>query len=629
MRSFRCDFEVHPDATRLEARLHTTRFRARRAMIRRIHDLSRLFRYVGMALALSGALAVTPVQPVRSQASCPAVGDLVPPDFEGTTAMQHIRYLADDRLEGREVGSVGARCAGDYIAAVFREIGLEPGGSDHDFFQEFPVRKGTQIGPDNVLRIAERTYRLGTEWVPLGFSANGRVEAELVYDAYGFGETDETNDAGEASPTDLSGRIAVVEWGDPDAPHGVSLRADPHYKATAVARRGAAGLLVLAPSGLSLPDSSTEIRTALSIPVILVGGDVVENVRELAQAESWVALTTDLSPVMAEARNVVALLSGADPEHRDEIVIVGAHYDHLGMGGQGSLAPDARAVHNGADDNASGTAGILEIARALSESPIRPDRGVLFIAFTGEEKGLWGSAHFVAYPTMDIGQAVAMLNFDMIGRMTGDALTVFGTGTAEEWNEVVEGVNGGLAQPLAIAKVADGYGPSDHASFYGKGLPVLHFFTNTHEDYHRPSDDWPLIDAEGIDRVVDLATGIVQRLAGEMTLTPIEQEPPSHGASASASSSRSGYGPAYLGSIPDMTPRKHGLRLTGVRANSPAAEGGLRAGDVVVEFDGRDITDIYAYTYALRDQSPGDVVTIVVERDGERVSLEVTLGARR
>ena len=432
---------------------------------------------------------------------------------------------------------------------------------------------------------------------------------------------------------DISGRIVVVEWGDPDAPHGMSLRGDSHFKAMEASERGAAALLVLAPDGMRLPDPSDETRAALSIPVVMVSGEAAGTIRTAAQEESTAGLAVDLAPETAEARNVVALLPGADPERAREYIIVGAHYDHLGFGGDGSLAPDSRDVHNGADDNASGVAAVIEIARRLADGPPL-DRGVLFMAFTGEEKGLWGSARFVAEPTVPLDDAAAMLNFDMVGRMQERTLTVFGTGTAEEWEGIMDDANTDLSEPLVVSGVADGYGPSDHSSFYAEGIPVLHFFTNTHEDYHRPSDDWQKVNGEGVDLVVELASGIVRRLAGvdaadaeAIALTAVTQARPSAG--GGSSSSTSGYGAAYLGSIPDMTPRDTGLRLTGVREGSPADKGGLRGGDIVVEFAGKPIADIYAYTYALREQSPGDVVKIVVERDGEQVTLEVTLGERR
>jgi hypothetical protein len=340
---------------------------------------------------------------------------------------------------------------------------------------------------------------------------------------------------------------------------------------------------------------------------------------------------TEVHTTIAEARNVVALIPGTHPTLRDEVVIVGAHYDHLGFGGEGSLAPDSREVHNGADDNASGGGALIEIARTIiAGEPL--DRSTLFIAFTGEEKGLWGSGYFVRDPTVDLSRSVGMLNLDMVGRMDGDALTIFGFGTAQEWDQVVDEANVRLDQPLDLSKVPDGYGPSDHSSFYGEGIPVLHLFTGTHEDYHRPSDDWQLINSSGVTRVVALTAGIVKQLAdggsNSVTLTPIQQPAPNQNSSPSSSSS-SGYGSAYLGSIPDMTPHDHGLRLTGVREGSPADQGGLRAGDVVVEFDGTAIGDIYAYTYALQAKEPGDEVVIVVERGEERVSLRVVLGQRR
>ena len=274
---------------------------------------------------------------------------------------------------------------------------------------------------------------------------------------------------------------------------------------------------------------------------------------------------------------------------------------------------------------------MIEIARTIIAGKSL-DRTALFIAFTGEEKGLWGSGHFVRDPTGDLSNSVGLLNLDMVGRIDGDALTIFGFGTAQEWDQVVDEANLDLDQPLDISKAPDGYGPSDHSSFYGEGIPVLHLFTGTHEDYHRPSDDWQLINSSGLDRVVALTAGIVKQLAeggsNSVTLTPIQQPAPSQTPSPS-SSSTSGYGSAYLGTIPDMTPNDRGLRLTGVREGSPADQGGLRAGDVVVEFDGTAIGDIYAYTYALQAKKPGDEVTIIVQRGEERVPLQVVLGERR
>jgi Zn-dependent M28 family amino/carboxypeptidase len=322
---------------------------------------------------------------------------------------------------------------------------------------------------------------------------------------------------------------------------------------------------------------------------------------------------------------------------------VGAHYDHLGWGGEGSLAPDTRAIHNGADDNASGTAALIETARRMVEGPA-PERSVLFIAFSGEEKGLLGSGYFVEEPTVPLGAAQAMINMDMVGRLRDNTLTVYGLGTAEEWDGLIDQANvaaarGTGSEPMVLSKLPDGFGPSDHSSFYGHGIPVLHLFTNTHSQYHRPEDDWETVNGPGIDRVAAFATEIVRTLAGSpeaeaVALTPLEGAGNPHGAMVAdsegdpdAAPSR-GYGP-YLGTIPDMAPVDFGVRLTGVREDSPAEEAGLRGGDVIVEFGGREVGDLYAYTYALRDHAPGDEVEIVVLRDGERVTLTAVLGQRR
>ena len=543
----------------------------------------------------------------------------------GSPALQHIRFLADDRLEGRLVGSPGERCAGDYIAARFQEIGLEPAGEANSFFQTFPARKGAALTGDNVLIVNGRSFALGSEWSPTGYSASDRMQSLLVWGGQGVSTPGDPNDP--FTQIDVRGKILVVEPGAPQGGHG-SIMANPHFKATVAAGREAAGVLLLLDEGESLPELEAETRQALKIPVAAIHGDAAEAVRSAARLEAVATLQTGVSPVDVGARNVVALLPGVDPSLKDEYVIVGAHYDHLGYGGDGSLAGDVRAIHNGADDNASGTGAMIEIARALADGPA-PARSILFIAFTGEEKGLWGANYFVANPTIDLERSVAMLNLDMVGRMQNDGMTIFGFGTASEWDDIVDAANAQMRTPLNIAKAPDGFGPSDHAAFHGAGLPVLHLFTNTHSEYHRPDDDWELINADGVEKVVDLTSRVARRLAegGDrtVTLTPVQMPAPGAGGESSGSS---GYGEGYLGSIPDMAPNDDGMRLTGVREGSPAEKGGLRSGDVIVQFNGRDVTDIYTYTFAMQETKPDDEVEVVILRDGERMELTVVMGRR-
>lgn len=571
---------------------------------------------------MAAPLFVFLAMPLAGQTTCPDPAGIIA-GVDGPLA--HVRYLADDALEGREVGSWGARCAADYIAAWFEELGLEPAGNNGSYYHTFTIRNGSELGAGNNLTVAGQALGVGEEWMPLGFSATTELDAELVF--AGTGLSSPGSDEDRFTHVDVTGRIMVVEWGDPDAAHGRSMRAESHFKATIAAGRDAAGLLVLLPEGTDLPDPDREIRNALAIPVGVVSAQAADAVRGAAQRGETASMETEVHPTSVDVRNVAAVLPGADPALRDEYVVVGAHFDHLGWGGDGSLSPDERAVHNGADDNASGTAGLMEIARLMAERP-RPRRSVLFLGFTGEEKGLWGSARFVTDPTVPVESMVAMINLDMVGRLDTGGLTVFGVGTAEEMKNLVSDANNALAEPLTYGSSPDGYGASDHSSFYQVGVPVLHFMTNTHEDYHRPSDDWDKIDGEGIERVAQLAVEVVDRLAGTLTRTAMAITPIIIPRPTPASGQASRGSGAGLGTIPDMTPRDFGMRITGVREGSAADKAGLLAGDVIIEFDGKEITDIYAYTYALGEHDPGDEVVIVVERDGVRVELTAILGSR-
>ena len=317
-------------------------------------------------------------------------------------------------------------------------------------------------------------------------------------------------------------------------------------------------------------------------------------------------------------RNVVARLNGADPGLEGEILIIGAHYDHLGMGGFGSMEEGVRAIHNGADDNASGVAALLEVARRLSEGP-RPARSIVFIAFTGEESGLLGSNHWAKEPTVSTENATAMLNMDMVGRLESNPLIVYGMGTAEEWETIVEAANESVGLELAFESA--GYGPSDHTSFYSRDIPVLHFFTNVHGDYHKPSDDWEKIDGEGLSRVADLVSRIAADVADRSAQVALIR-----GAGAPEQRAE-GYG-AWLGTVPDFTPVERGVLISGVGADSPAEKAGLLGGDIIVGLGEFEVEDLYGMTDALRALKPGDEVEVRVLRDDQEMAFKVVLGNR-
>ena len=325
----------------------------------------------------------------------------------------------------------------------------------------------------------------------------------------------------------------------------------------------------------------------------------------------------------AHTRNVVGMIQGRDTTRT---LVIGAHYDHLGYGGESSLAPDQHVPHVGADDNASGTAALLAVAEHAARSARAgrlPRHDLVFCAFTGEEMGLVGSSHFTDQPTRPLEDVEAMLNMDMVGRLRKNRLMVMGVGTAVEFPELVRHVNDAGGH-FDLKTSSDGYGPSDHSSFYKKRVPVLMLFTGAHEDYHKPSDTWDKLDYPGLERVAGFADALMESLDAR-------PRPTYQVAKADSVTGRiaggGGYG-AYLGTIPDYMQTEGGVLLSGVRSGGPAEKAGLQGGDVIVKFDSIRIDNIYDYTFALRSRKPGQQVRITVKRKGADVDLVATLGRR-
>lgn len=339
-----------------------------------------------------------------------------------------------------------------------------------------------------------------------------------------------------------------------------------------------------------------------------------------ALLEGWTARgEAGLEPIRVPVKNVIGVLEGEGP-YADETIVIGAHYDHVGMGGDGSLAPGANEVHNGADDNASGTAALIELARRLAARPEPPPRRIVFLAFTGEERGLLGSAHYVKEPIFPLESTVAMINMDMVGRLQDNRLTVFGTGTSPAWNDWLDKF--ATEETLELAKKPEGFGPSDHASFYPHSIPVLHLFTGTHSDYHRPSDDWDKLNYEGMVQILELVEQLVDAVAAAPE-RPVYVE-----VQGRASIDRDGARP-YFGSIPDFGSDAAGYAIQGVAPGSPAAEGGLQSGDVIVKLGGNQIGGLDDFDLALRKYAAGQEVEVVVLRGSEEVTLKVTLALPR
>jgi hypothetical protein len=322
--------------------------------------------------------------------------------------------------------------------------------------------------------------------------------------------------------------------------------------------------------------------------------------------------------------NVIGILPGRDPVLRNQTVVLGAHYDHLGLGGFGSLDPDSTGkVHNGADDNASGVAALIQVAARLAVSP--PARTVVFIAFSGEELGLLGSAYYVKAPIYPLAGTLAMVNLDMVGRLRNGRLIVYGASSAKEFPALLDSLN--WYAGFDLKPQGDGYGPSDQSSFYSAKRPVLHLFTDLHEDYHRTTDDWQKINLDGLKRVSDFTLGLVTALANRPHQLTFQDLPVPISPQTAAPNASAGYG-AYLGTVPDMTGTPGGVRLVGVRAGSPAEKAGLRGDDIITRIGPMETPDLQAMTDALRSHRPGETVEILVRRGAGVTTVRATLGTR-
>jgi hypothetical protein len=574
-----------------------------------------------------------------------------------------VETLASEKFEGRLAGSNGERLAGDYIASQLESIGARalPGGSD--FFFPFEFTAGTRDGGSRI-ELRGSTLQQGSIRA-LSFSDNGEAEGNVVFAGYGIVVPESQNFGYDSySGLDVKDKIVLVlryfpEDADQKTKAILARYSDLRYKAMAARQHGAKAMLVatgprspnagelapmtfdtaLAGSGIvaasvtgevakeifrGLPDKTVdEVQKALDSGNPHVAGFAIPDVQ--------VRVHVEVVREKQTARNVVAYLPASDRSaeaSRDvgngkSLILVGAHYDHLGRGDHGnSLAgkDDAGRVHLGADDNASGTAAVLAIGEALAREPRR--RGVILAFWSGEELGLVGSSAFVAKPPVPIDSIAAYLNFDMVGRMHDNKLTVQAVGTSPAWARLIEQAN--VAAGFDLQTQQDPYQPTDVATFNQASVPCLSFFTGTHTDYHRPSDTAQKIDYEDLDRVADFGAAIVRKLES------LDEAPQF---TKVAQPTQSGAGRAgvrvFTGTIPDYSTDVKGLLLSGVIGGGPAEQAGLQKGDVIVEIAGQSITNIYDYTYALEVLKIGQPAKVVFMRNGQRKETMLTPAARK
>ena len=575
---------------------------------------------------------------------------------DSLTVKRWVRTLADPKWEGRGIGTAGIDSAAIWIAARMKDAGLAPGERD-GWFQPFDVTTGVVAQAPCELGIGARRFALGEALQPLGFSTNGTATARVVFAGYGITAPGYQYD--DYAGLDVHDAIVLVLAQEPGEMDSTSRfdgnintpYADVRTKAINAREHGALGLLVVngpkfhagEPLRPPVPDGAGYMTSGLLAAQIgedaanaLLGTthgglaaaqaaiETDQQPHSFAVPES-VSVTLNVRRTRAETRNVVGVIAGRDTLRT---LVLGAHYDHLGYGGPSSLAPDAHEPHVGADDNASGVAAMLAAATRLgarARHGWRPAHTLVFVAFSGEEIGLVGSEHFTADPPRPLETVEAMINMDMVGRLRDDKLQVMGVGTAAELDTLVGMTNRAVpAARFDLRRSEDGFGPSDHSSFYKRNIPVLMLFTGSHPDYHKPSDTWDKIHAAGLARVSYFAQALIESLDARPKPTYTK-------AKADVSPGRiaggGGYG-AYLGTIPDYMQTEGGVLLSGVRAGGPAEKAGVKGGDVIVRFDGIRVDNIYDYTFALRSRKPGQDVRITVKRDGHEIDLVATLGRR-
>jgi aminopeptidase YwaD len=549
---------------------------------------------------------------------------------------EHVGYLASDALQGRRPGHPGCDEAAAYIRDQFRTAGLRL--LYDDGYQAFPIVTGIVAGANCALNAADEEAKLAQDFMPLSFSAAATLEAPVRFAGYGFDYELDSSSWKDYDGLDVAGAWVLVLRGSPDDESGDFDPFTSLLKKAMVARdHGAAGVLFVAGPQFDKEDRPVELQyqqqeSSMDIPVVSITRRVAERLlqgRHIADLEKelnatrgplrvdcvgTVRATVVLEKKQVTARNVVAIVEGTDEALRGEFVVLGAHYDHLGMGGpgSGSRRPDTIAVHNGADDNASGTAVALEVGERIAVSGgLR--RSVIIVAFTAEEMGLLGAKQFTRDPPVDLSSIALMCNLDMVGRFNDETNTmhVGGTGTAEGLEELLRGA--AERTDILLATSPEGYGPSDHAAFYAENIPVLFFFTGINEEYHTPEDDVHLLNYPGAKRVADLVYEVVAAAANRDQALAFRESGPKSRPAASRRFK------VTLGIMPDVSSSGgDGLRVDAVIADRPAALAGMLKGDVIIAMEGKKVNGVYEYMNRLADFSPGQRISVEVLRGGEK-----------
>ncbi len=565
-------------------------------------------------------------------------------DITQNEIMGHIRYLSHESRSGRYPGTRGSKDVISYIIKQFKSYGIMP-GSKGSFVQPFDITTGIELGEVNYAILNGDTLIAKQDYIPLAFSENSAISGSLVFAGYGFKIEQEDLQWNDYKNLDVNGKWVVIMRHSPER-HNQHSKYAPHsslHKKMLVARdQGAAGVIFVS----QIEDEDLYPLTYnrgyknAGIPVIHLSNKAADNLfkpfgwsRQSIQETMNRSLTSinfklnnmkffvsvELSLKKTRAANVIGTIKSGNRKYRDEYIVVGAHFDHLGIGGAGSGSRDTetQSIHPGADDNASGVSGLLELAQKLSAQRSRLKRSVLFIGFDAEEKGLLGSKHFIKNPTVDIKKIITMVNMDMIGRMEDSSATVGGVGTSPVFRPLLDSLKDGRMFTLGMSN--PGFGPSDHAAFYAEDIPVLFFFTGIHNDYHTPRDTWKNINLSGTKKLLDLIYDVAYHLLRTSSRPTFSEAGPKQRQMSNTTLK------VTLGVMPSYVGTEIGLKIDAVSdPDGPAARAGIKKGDIIKAVNGKPIKDIYEYMERLGELRKGMTVPVLIERSKSEMTVSVT-----
>jgi Peptidase family M28/PDZ domain/PA domain len=558
----------------------------------------------------------------------------------------HIKYLSSDSLKGRLTGSTGDSLAAEYIRKELLSYGLVPLAGDG--MQRYNVTKRVVAGNNNSLLINGKSFTPEKDFTPMAFSSNGSLDAEVVFAGYGFNISGDSLKWNDYNDLQVKGKWVLVLRADPEPDNSKSPYipfSGDRDKALLAKDMGAAGVLLVSGPASDQQDAFEQLNNegySVDIPVLRIKREVADIILSKSKktiealeksinssrkpygfgTKVTVNASAEIIRETANTRNVVMLLPGEDENLKNEYLIIGAHFDHLGMGGPGSSsrAPDTVGIHHGADDNASGVAMMLELAGKFALTSGSHKRSIIFISFSGEEEGLLGSKHFTDQPGVDLSKVDAMINLDMVGRLNDTSmLQISGVGTAAGLKELV--LSKSDTSHIKVKLSDEGYGPSDHSSFYFKNIPVLFYFTGAHLDYHTPSDTWDKINFPGMVAVSSDVFNVAREIANSKDRLQFREAGPK----TEPVRYRRGKG-ASLGIMPDFAGVvKNGLRADAVTPGKPAALGGMKKGDIITAINGKTVNNIQDYMSRMSQLKHGQTISVEILRNGKKEVLLIQL----